>query len=132
MKSKELEARTKSFAIAVLAFLKSFERDAASNVISHQLAKSATSIGANYREANHAATHREFTHKVGIVEKETAESQYWLELCIEGEYGNGERAQTLLVEAGELLAIFISIGRTAKQRAGTCSEADTPYVEDEP
>jgi len=50
------------------------------------------------------------------VEKEAAETQYWLELCVEANIGNPEERQWLLQEAGELLAIFTSVGKTTKSR----------------
>lgn len=50
--------------------------------------KSGTSIGANYREANRAESRPDFIHKTAIVEKEAAETQYWLELCHEANVGD--------------------------------------------
>ena len=74
-------------------------------------------IGANYREANRAESRKDFIHKIALVEKEAAETQYWLELCVEANIGNSEERQELLQESGELLAIFTSIGKTTKARS---------------
>jgi four helix bundle protein len=71
-------------------------------------------VGANYREANRAESRNDFIHKVGIVEKEASETQYWLEICEEVNFGDAAQRQWLLREVGELLAIFTSSGRTAK------------------
>ena len=76
--------------------------------------KSWKSVGANYREANRAESRNDFIHKIGIVEKEASESQYWLEICDEANLGDAEQRRWLLGESGELLAIFTSSGRTAK------------------
>ncbi len=76
--------------------------------------KAGTSVGANYREANRAESRNDFIHKIGVVEKEASESQYWLEICEEAKFGDTEKRKWLLQEAGELLAIFTSSGRTAK------------------
>ena len=57
---------------------------------------------------------KDFIHKIGIVEKEASETQYWLELVEECGIGSATERQLLLRESNELLAIFTSIGKTAK------------------
>ena len=116
MEKKELEKRTKVFALNVIRFVSSLPRTKVVDVLGYQLLKSGTSIGANYREANRAESRKDFIHKVAIVEKEASESQYWLELCVEAEIGSSEELKNLLSESGELLAIFTSIGKTTKLR----------------
>ena len=116
MDSRDLERRTKQFALRVIRFVTTLPRNKVSDVIGHQLLKAATSIGANYREANRAESHADFVHKVGIVEKEAAETQYWLELCDEAHVGDLGERRSLLSESGALLAIFTTTGRTAKSR----------------
>ena len=71
-------------------------------------------MGANYREANRAESRADFVHKIGIVEKEIAETQYWLELFEEVSHGNNVARTDLLKESGELLPIFIAIGRSTR------------------
>ena len=71
-------------------------------------------MGANYREANRAESRADFVHKIGIVEKEIAETQYWLELFEEVRCGDSDARTALLQESGELLAIFIAIGKSTK------------------
>jgi four helix bundle protein len=61
-----------------------------------------------------AESRNDFIHKIAIVEKEAAETQYWLELCDEAKLGDSEQLGWLLQESGELLAIFTRSGRTAK------------------
>ena len=77
---KSLESRTSDFAIAVFRSLDALPPFVSSKVISYQLGKSASSVGANYREANRAESRDDFNHKIGIVLKECSESLYWLEL----------------------------------------------------
>jgi four helix bundle protein len=84
------------------------------DVIRYQMVKAGTSVGANYREANRAESRNDFVHKIAIVEKEASETQYWLEICDEASFGDMQQRVWLLQEAGELLAIFTSAGRTAK------------------
>ena len=80
MTRSELEKRTKDFAIAVIRFVDKVPTNKAAQLMGSQLLRSATSIGANYREANRAESRRDFIHKVAIVAKEAAESLYWIEL----------------------------------------------------
>ena len=115
MDKTELEKRTKMFAIEVIKFASFLPKNKTSDVLGHQLIKSGTSIGANYREANRAESKNDFIHKIGIVEKEAAETQYWLELCKETNIGDPPKRSWLIQESLELLAIFTSIGKTAKR-----------------
>jgi four helix bundle protein len=113
---QELEARTKHFALSVIQVVGELPRSKASDVIGHQLLKSGTSIGANYREANRAQSHEDFIHKVSICEKEAVETEYWLELALEANLATSSSIEGLLKEVRELLAIFVASGRTAKSR----------------
>jgi four helix bundle protein len=85
-------------------------------VLGYQLLKSGTSIGANYREAARAQSHDDFIHKIALCEKEAAETEYWLELAIEANLSKSAGFDSLLPESRELLAIFVSSGKTAKSR----------------
>ncbi|MCX6984975.1 MAG: four helix bundle protein, partial [Lentisphaerae bacterium] len=79
----DLEKRTKLFAINLIVFISTLPRSNINDVILYQLLKAGTSIGANYREANRAESKNDFKHKIGIVQKEASETQYWLELMNE-------------------------------------------------
>ena len=110
----ELEERTKKFAVQVVKTVSAFPGTSEGQIIGRQLLKSGTSIGANYREANRAESKDDFVHKVGVAEKEAAETIYWLEICRECRLGIRETIDRLHKEAGELLAILITIGRKTK------------------
>jgi len=110
----ELENRTKQFALKIIAFVETLPQTKTGAIIEYQLVKAGTSVGANYREANRAESRNDFIHKIGIVEKESSESCYWLEICEEANLGDGTQRRWLLREGRELLAIFTSSGRTAK------------------
>src|SRR6266404_4746411 len=101
---KDLEQRTKRFGLAVIKFCSSLPRTREADVLGRQLLCSATSIGANYREANRGVSRADFANKIGTVQKEAAETQYWLELLIESSLCQTEDAQELLRESSELLA----------------------------
>jgi four helix bundle protein len=112
----ELEERTKKFAVAVVRDVLGFPRNVAAEVIGRQVLRSATSVGANYREANRAESRDDFIHKIGLAEKEAAETQYWLEICQAVKLGRAESIQARMIEAGELLAILLTIGKNARRR----------------
>ena len=116
MDKKELEKRTKKFALEVIRFVADLPKNKITDVMGYQFLKAGTSIGANYREANRAQSRQDFIHKIAIVEKEASETQYWLELFDASNIGNPESLSWLLTESGELLAIFTSIGKTTKRR----------------
>ena len=118
MNKADLEKRTKQFALKIIEFVATLPPTRASAVIEYQLVKAGTSVGANYREANRAESRNDFIHKIAIVEKESSESRYWLEICDEAKMGDPQQRSWLLQEAGELLAIFTSSGRTAKAAKG--------------
>ena len=111
----ELEERTKKFAVRVVKTVTVFPKNAEGQIIGRQLLKAGTSIGANYREANRAESRSDFIHKVGVAEKEAAETVYWLEICRDTGLGTEKQIIELLDESGQLLAILITIGRKAKR-----------------
>jgi len=116
MDKKELEKRTKKFALEVIRFVADLPNNTITDVMGYQFLKAGTSMGANYREANRAQSRQDFIHKIAIVEKEASETQYWLELFDASNIGDPQSLSWLLQESSELLAIFTSIGKTAKIR----------------
>lgn len=81
MNKHDLEKRTLKFALKIIKFEATLPNNKTGEVIEFQLVKAGTSVGANYREANRAVSRNDFIHRLGIVEKESSESLYWLELC---------------------------------------------------
>jgi four helix bundle protein len=112
----EFEERTLCFSLAAIQLAARFPRSMIGEVVGKQFLKAATSIGANYREANRAESRDNFIHKTGIAEKEAAETIYWLEICSRGKIGPGTEAQHCLSEVNEILAIITTINRKAKHR----------------
>jgi four helix bundle protein len=117
MTPKELQARTKSFALRVIRLVNALPQSTASQVIGRQLLRAATAVGANYRAACRAQSHAEFAAKLSIVVEEADESLYWLELLQESRLIKPEQLAELLREANELLAISVAARKTAKQAA---------------
>jgi four helix bundle protein len=115
MDKKELEQRTKAFAVSVVNFVESLPKNKTSDVLGYQLLKSGTSVGAIYREANRAQSRADLVDKIAIVEKEIGETQYWLELFDEVRRGDDKARDGLLQEAAHLLRIFIAMGKSTKE-----------------
>jgi len=114
MPEKDLKERTKKFALKVIKLVASLPRTREADLIGRQLMKAGTSVGANYREANRGRSKAEFRAKIGIVEQESDESLYWIELLKESGIAKGRLLEELLIEADELVAIFTTIGKKAK------------------
>ena len=114
-KSAELQDRTKRFALRVLHLIDRLPNTIGGRVLANQLARSATSVGANYRAACRARSRAEFASKSGIVAEEADESLYWLELIRDGNFLLQKKIASLLAEADELTAIFTSGRRSASR-----------------
>lgn len=114
MSEKDLRERTKKFALKIIKLVVSLPNTREADIIGRQLLKAGTSVGANYREANRARSKAEFRAKIGIVEQESDESLYWLEILKESGIARGNLLEELLVEADELVAIFTTIGKKSK------------------
>lgn len=112
--AKQLEKRTRIFAIAIIELSSSLPNTPEARVIRNQLTKSGTSIGANYREANRSRSKADFSNKITISESEASETVYWLEIIENLSWLEKQKIQTTIKEANELLAIFTSIGKNLK------------------
>ena len=102
--------------MSVIRFVSSLPRSDTASIVGRQLLRSATSIGANYREANRAESRDDFIHKTAIAQKESSETDYWLEICRQANIGDPIALIPIAQEARELLAIFTTINRKAKGR----------------
>ena len=109
--SKELERRTRKFAVEIIRLSTSLPNSAEARVIKNQITKSGTSVGANYREANRSRSKADFKHKIKICESEASETQYWLEIIVESKWMPLETVKPIYDETSEILAIFTSIGK---------------------
>jgi len=105
----DLEDRTKKFSTQVIAFAKDLQKNNVNKNIIDQLLRSATSVGANYREANGASSKKDFKNKISLCRKETQETEYWLELLAESNPKEKEEIKRLWSEAHELTLIFNKI-----------------------
>jgi four helix bundle protein len=118
MNRDEMRNRTKQFALRIIRLSSALPRNREGNVLGHQILKSGTSVGANYRGALRASSPR---HCVTIVEtalREADETDYWLELLSESSLVKPSRLENLAQECRQLIAILSSTVRTAKRRLG--------------
>ena len=111
----DLKARTRAFALAVIGLFEGLPQGRTAEVIGRQLLRAGTSVGANYRAACRARSRREFVARMGIVEEEADETQFWLDLVVERGLGDAERVSSLREEARQLVAIAVSSIRTARR-----------------
>ena len=111
----QLEKRTKEFSVLVFKYLDALPKKVSTRVIAYQLGRSASSIGANYREANRGESREDFGHKLQIALKEASESCYWLEV-LSDLYPMHGTVKKLLVESVELRNLFQAIAQTTRAR----------------
>jgi len=90
-------------------------------IISKQLFRSATSVGANYREGLGSESENDFIHKISVSIKETHESQYWLELLVDGDYISREQFAEIYAVSDELIRMMTSSVITLKKRQTVAS-----------
>ncbi|MGZ3757834.1 MAG: four helix bundle protein [Mucilaginibacter sp.] len=111
----ELKRRTQRFAVAVIKFVESTSSSRSLNVLTNQVLRSSTSVGANYRAACKGKSTADFINKIVICEEEADESIYWFELMEESGLISKQILAPLKQEATELTAIFTAIGKTTKE-----------------
>lgn len=112
--SAELKERTKRFALLVIRLCRTLARSQEGSIITHQLLRSCTSVGANYRAVCRARSSADFVSKLGIVLEEADETLFWLELLVDSGVAQPEKSAPILREANELVSIFVASLRTAK------------------
>ena len=114
MDEASLKDRTKKFALRIMRLVDALPKSTSGRAIGNQIIRSGTSVGANYRAACRGRSKAEFIAKLGIVVEEADECCFWLELIVEGDLLPKEKVETLLIEANELTAIFVSSIKTTK------------------
>jgi len=110
-----LVERTKQFALRVIRLVEALPKSKTSDVIGHQLLRSATSVAANYRAAQRARSGAEFRAKLGIVEEEADECSLWMELLVESRIVSADLLKPLLVESNQITAMIVASIRTSRK-----------------
>lgn len=104
-----LEKRIFEFAVCILKFLKKMQYSIVNKVIINQLAKSATSIGANFEEAQGASSKKDFLMKMAIAHRESKETNYWLRIIKETDTANSHELHQIIDESKQIRNILGSI-----------------------
>ncbi|HKD37514.1 MAG TPA: four helix bundle protein, partial [Pirellulales bacterium] len=107
----DLEERTARFGEVIIAFAKRIALSAITEPLIRQLVKSATSIGANYCEADDAGSKKEFRYRISVCKRESRESKHWLRMIVAASPESKADARALWQEAKELHLIFAAIFR---------------------
>ena len=115
MEKMDLKERTKSFALKIIKLVETLPKGRTADILGRQLLRAGTSVGANYRAACRAKSTADFISKMGVVEEETDETIYWMELLIESGLISKNDLIHLLDEANQILAITVSSIKTSRK-----------------
>jgi len=110
----DLKARTKKFALDVVRHCDCYPQKTAFLILTRQLMRAATSVGANYRSACRGKSKADFISKLSIVEEEADESAFWLEMLEDLDVRKNPDRIGLIAEAYELVSIMVTSKKTAR------------------
>jgi len=115
MRENVLKAKSFLFAIRIVKAYRYLVEQKKEHILSRQLVRSATSVGSIVREAEHAESIKDFTHKLSIGLKEINECKYWLDLLFATEYLTKSIYDSLNKDCEELLKLLIASVKTSKK-----------------
>jgi len=115
MKDNVILDKSKLFAVRIVKLYRMLSSVNNEYVLSRQVLRSGTSIGANVREAQHSQSKKDFIHKMSIALKEAYETEYWLELLNETDYIKPKLFESLYSDCNELNRLLTSIVRTSRE-----------------
>lgn len=121
MRKNIIKIKSFAFAVRIVRLNKYLSSDKKEFVLSKQLLRSGTSVGAVIREAEYAESRSDFKHKMHIAQKEINETIYWLELLKETDYLANEQYESINNDAIEIIKLLTSIIKTTKSRSGNNS-----------
>jgi four helix bundle protein len=108
---------SKAFALRIIRLYNYLKQEKQVYVLSKQLLRSGTSIGANVRESVNAQSRMDFINKLNIALKEANESEYWLELLHESNYLDDQQFESIYNDCGKIVATLTKIIKTTKATA---------------
>ncbi|MDP3965824.1 MAG: four helix bundle protein [bacterium] len=115
----DLEERTAKFGEAIIHFVGSLLKNEVNKILVNQVVRSATSIGANYMEANQASSKKDFRNKIGICRKEVNETKYWVRMISSANQDKAAECKIHWKEAHELMLIFSKIFSSSSKKIET-------------
>ncbi len=107
---------SKTFAIRIIRLYQYLQNEKMEYILSKQVLRSGTSIGANIRESVHAQSLEDFIHKLNISLKESYETEYWIELLYETDYINKQQFESIISDNKEITATLVKIIKTSKMK----------------
>ncbi|MBJ2124032.1 four helix bundle protein [Flavobacterium sp. IB48] len=119
MADNVIKTKSFNFALRIIKLFQFLEDDKREYVLSKQLLRSGTAMGALIRESEQAESKRDFIHKLAIAQKEANETDYWLELLFQSNYLNEIQFQSIKSDIVEINKILASIIITSKQKLST-------------
>ena len=111
-----LKSKSYSFALRIVKLFRYLADEKKEYVLSKQILRSGTSIGANVEESHQAESKADFVHKLSIANKEAFETNYWIRLLRDSGILEEKFAQSLLVDCDELQKLLVSSIKTSKER----------------
>jgi four helix bundle protein len=114
MKENIIKDKSFAFALRIVRLYQYLSDTKKEYVLSKQIIRSGTSIGANVRESEHGQSKADFIHKISISLKEASETDYWLELLHKSDYLDTKLYQSLKEDCEEILKILTSIVKTSR------------------
>jgi len=114
MKENIVKVKSFGFAVRIVKLYQYLCEHKKEFILSKQLLRSGTSVGAMVREAEHAESKNDFKHKMAIAQKEVNETIYWLELLKETNYLSSEQFESINNDAIELIKLITTIIKTTK------------------
>ncbi len=115
MKKNIIREKTFAFALRIVKLHRFLNKEKREYVLSKQLLRSGTAVGALVREAEQAESKADFIHKMAIALKEANETDYWIELLFQSEIINQKECESIKPDAVELIKVLTSIIKTSKQ-----------------
>ena len=106
--------KSKKFAVRVVKLYQYLRKTKREDVMSKQLLRSGTSVGANVHEGAYGQSKADFTAKMSIALKEAVETEYWLDLLYETEYLTEEQYESIRADCGELARMLISTVKSSR------------------
>lgn len=122
----DLEERTALFGESVIEFCLIVPGNPVTAPVINQLVRAATSVGANYCEADDAESKKDFRHKIALCRKESRETKYWLRMIAKAAPAQKAAARKLWSEAKELHLIFVAIVRTTDRNLRGAAQIAKP------
>lgn len=116
MKENVIKSKSFAFALRIVKLYKYLSTTHNGYVLSKQLLRSGTAIGALVRESEHAESKADFIHKLSIALKEANETDYWLELLSQSKYINEVEYDSIKADIEEVIKLLVSIIKTSKNK----------------